>query len=94
MDKGNIDTPDAADLDAAARRHSAAEGWALPDGGYPVRPAELHGAEDLRRAIHAVGRGRRDPHDTIRRHIMDRARALGLSSEIPDDWNPDGSLSG
>ncbi|MEU6573716.1 hypothetical protein [Streptomyces sp. NPDC046805] len=94
MDKGNIDTPDAGDLDAAARRYCASEGWALPDGSYPIRPADLHGREDLHRAIHAVGRGRRDPHDMIRRHIMERARALGLSEEIPEDWNPDGSLSG
>ncbi|MFI9394658.1 hypothetical protein ACIG53_27695 [Streptomyces bauhiniae] len=93
MDKGNIDTPDAADLDAAARRYCASQGWSLPDGGYPVRPADLHGAEDLHRAIHAVGRGRRDPHDEIRRHIEERARALGLTGEIPSDWNADGSLS-
>ncbi|MDQ0993333.1 hypothetical protein [Streptomyces sp. V3I7] len=93
MDKGNFDTPDAGDLDTAARRYCAAQGWALPDGSYPIRSAELHGREDLRRAIHAVGRGRRDPHDTIRRHIMARARELGLSEEIPSDWNPDGSLS-
>ncbi|MFG3045255.1 hypothetical protein [Streptomyces sp. NPDC048202] len=93
MDEGNIDTPDAADLDAAARRYCAAEGWSLPDGSYPVRPADRHGAEDLHRAIHAVGRGRRDPHDEIRRHIEERARALGLTAEIPSDWNADGSLS-
>ncbi|MFD8676835.1 hypothetical protein ACFV1A_27615 [Streptomyces seoulensis] len=92
MDKGNIDTPDAADLDAAARRYCASEGWALPDGSYPVRPADRHGAEDLRRAIHAVGRGRRDPHDEIRRHVEERAGALGLTAEIPSDWNADGSL--
>ncbi|BDH03699.1 hypothetical protein [Streptomyces seoulensis] len=93
MDKGNIDTPDAGDLDAAARRYCAEEGWSLPDGGSPVRPAGLHGVEDLRRAVHAVGRGRRDPHDEIRRHIEERARALGLTAEIPSDWNADGSLS-
>ncbi|MEV8044891.1 hypothetical protein AB0P02_13760 [Streptomyces griseoluteus] len=77
MDKGSIDVPDAADLDAAARRYRASQGWPLPDGGHPARPACLHGAEDLRRAIHAVGRGRRDPHDAIRRHVEERARALG-----------------
>ncbi|MET7613137.1 hypothetical protein ABZX97_18785 [Streptomyces seoulensis] len=92
MDKGNIDTPDAADLDAAPRRYCASEGWSLPDGSYPVRPADRHGAEDLRRAIHAVGRGRRDPHDEIRRHVEERAGALGLTAEIPSDWNADGSL--
>ncbi|MFJ5017131.1 hypothetical protein [Streptomyces griseoluteus] len=77
MDKGSIDVPDAADLDAAARRYRASQGWSLPDCGHPARPVDLHGAEDLRRAIHAVGRGRSDPHDAIRRHVEERARALG-----------------
>ncbi|GHF24810.1 hypothetical protein E5082_26400 [Streptomyces griseoluteus] len=77
MDKGDIDVPDAADLDAAARRYGASKGWSLPDGGCPVRPPDPHGAEDLRRAIHAVGRGRRDPQDAIRRHVEERRGRWG-----------------
>ncbi|MFC7218592.1 hypothetical protein ACFQLX_10495 [Streptomyces polyrhachis] len=92
-DKGNIDVSDAAFLDTAARRYAASQGWAMENDSYPIRPADMHGAEDLHRAIHAVGRGS-EPHDEIRRHIMDRAKALGLSAEIPSDWNTDGSLSG
>lgn len=56
------------------------------DPSYPIADAE-----DLGKAIRAVGRGGSD-HDAIRRHIIKRAKALGLSSEIPDDWSADGSI--
>jgi len=75
--------------DAASRRELAASGEALADGSYPVADAE-----DLHHAIRAVGRGRHDSHDAIRRHIIARAEALGMSSAIPDDWNADGTLEG
>jgi HK97 family phage prohead protease len=58
------------------------------DPSYPVKDAE-----DLDNAIRAVGRGGAD-HDAIRRHIIARAKALGLSSKIPDSWGADGSLKG
>ena len=58
----------------------------MKDGSYPIADAE-----DLSNAIHAVGRGGAD-HDSIRKHIMARAKALGLSSKIPDNWNGDGSM--
>lgn len=70
----------------ADRDKMASSGEAMPDGSYPIADAE-----DLRNAIHAVGRGGAD-HDAIRKHVMKRAAALGMSSEIPDNWNPDGSL--
>src|SRR5208282_354399 len=73
--------------DAASRREMAASGEAMADGSYPVADAE-----DLRHAIRAVGRGRHDSHDSIRRHIIARAKALGMSGAIPDDWNADGTL--
>lgn len=56
------------------------------DASYPIKSKS-----DLRKAIRAVGRGGAD-HDKIRKHIMDRAAALGLTSMIPDNWNKDGSL--
>jgi len=70
----------------ADRKRMASSGEAMPDGSYPVADSE-----DLDNAIHAVGRGGAD-HDAIRRHIISRAKALGLSSRIPDDWNADGSI--
>jgi ATP-dependent protease ClpP protease subunit len=68
------------------RKRMATDGHAMPDGSYPIADAE-----DLDNAIRAVGRGGSD-HDAIRRHIIARAQALGLSSRIPDNWAGDGSL--
>jgi phage head maturation protease len=60
---------------------------AMADESYPIADQD-----DLEKAIKAVGRGNAD-HDTIRKHIMARAKALKLSSLVPDNWNADGSLS-
>ena len=70
----------------ADRDQMAKSGQAMPDGSYPIADEE-----DLDNAIHAVGRGGAD-HDAIRAHIIKRAKALGLSSKIPDNWGADGSL--
>ncbi|WP_254068777.1 hypothetical protein [Streptomyces sp. TM32] len=75
-----------ADTSAAGRREAAAEGAALPDGSYPIKTKA-----DLRKAIRAVGRGGAD-HDKIRKHVMKRAKALGLEAMVPKNWNADGSL--
>lgn len=56
------------------------------DPSYPVKDRT-----DLQKAIKAVGRGGAD-HDAIRRHVMKRAKALGLTSMIPDSWGVDGSM--
>jgi len=56
------------------------------DESYPVNDAD-----QLEDAVRAVGRGGAG-HNAIRRHVMARAKALGLSSQIPDTWNADGSL--
>ena len=71
----------------ADRDEMAKSGEAMPDGSYPIRDEE-----DLHNAIHAVGRGGAD-HDAIRAHIIKRAKALGHSDAIPENWNSDGSLS-
>lgn len=92
-DQGNITTPNAADLNAAARAYATAQGWTMPDGSYPIRPANMHGADDLAAAIRAVGRGSAS-HNAIRAHIIKRARAIGLGDKIPSDWGADGSISG
>lgn len=75
-----------AKYDAADLRRMAASGAAMKDESYPIADRA-----DLERAIHAVGRGG-SSHDAIRRHIITRARSLGASSLIPDNWNADGSL--
>jgi Escherichia/Staphylococcus phage prohead protease len=88
-DQGNITTPDSGDLNTAARKYAASRGWAMADGSYPIRPADMHGRADLQKAIRAVGRGG-GSHDAIRRHIIKRARALGLADMIPDNWSSGG----
>lgn len=90
--ESNIDTPDAGDLNTAARREAAQRGWAMDDGSYPIRDEAHHGLDDLDKAIHAVGRGNA-PHDRIRRHIIKRAMSLGASDRIPANWKPSGKLA-
>ncbi len=70
------------------RDRMAESGAAMADGSYPIADAD-----DMHKAIHAVGRGRHASHDAIRRHIIARAEALRLSSFLPADWASDGSLS-
>ena len=80
---------------AAQRKIFAKMKLAMPDGSYYIRNGAI-GAVDLDNAIKAVGRTTSASGDAaaaaVRRHIMTRAKALGLSSKIPDTWNPDGTL--
>lgn len=92
VDQGNVATASAADLNAAARRYCAAQGWAMPDGSYPIRPANMHGAEDAASAVRAVGRGA-GSHDAIRKHIITRLKAIGEADQIPGTWGTDGSMA-
>jgi hypothetical protein len=75
-----------AKYDAADRKRMAGSGAAMEDGSYPIADKE-----DVTSAVRAVGRGGAD-HDAIRRHVIKRAKAVGASSEIPDNWAADGSL--
>lgn len=77
-----------ADLSAEDRRRAAANGAAMPGGRFPIR-----NRGDLQNAIRAVGRASGD-HDLVRRFIIRRANALGLSSLIPGNWDSDGSITG
>jgi len=87
----NLDVPNGGDLNAAARRECVRRGWAMSDGSYPIRDKAHHGLSDLSNAIRAVGRGS-GSHNAIRKHIMSRARALGASDQIPDNWTAGGDL--
>lgn len=75
-----------AKYDADDLKQMAANGQAMADESYPIADHA-----DLDRAVHAVGRGG-DEHNAIRRHIARRAKALGATGEIPDNWASDGSL--
>jgi hypothetical protein len=75
------------DFDAAERRSAAASGAALPDGSFPI-----HNDSDLRNAIHDVGRAK-DPAEA-KRHIESRAKTLGLTNLLPDDWKSEKAATG
>ena len=64
---------------AEQRRRMAEEGQAMPDGSYPIA-----NRTDLMNAIRSWGRGGADPQ--VKAHIKRRAKALGLSDMIPENW--------
>lgn len=82
--------------DAATLRKLQKQGKAMPpasSGGSPRFP--IRNADDLDNAIRAVGRVKPATDAArakVRRYIISRAKALGLSSKIPDTWNSDGDL--
>jgi hypothetical protein len=77
----------------AGRKRLGAQGKAIPSksGGAPRFP--IPNVAYLDKAIKAVGRAKGD-HAVVRRYIMRRARELGATSHIPDNWNSDGSIGG
>ncbi len=69
------------DFPAEKRDALAKEGKAMKDGSFPIE-----NAADLRRAVQAYGRTTKDKQAAVRRHIVKRARALGKTDAIPDNW--------
>ena len=61
------------------REAAAKTGAAMPGGGFPIKSVE-----DLKNAIQAIGRAK-DRTATIA-HIKSRAKSLGRSDLIPDNW--------
>jgi hypothetical protein len=70
-----------ASISMRARKRLAKEGKALPDGSYPIR-----NASDLRNAIQSYGRSKPGDRAKVRRHVVKRARALGKTEMIPENW--------
>lgn len=64
-----------------SREQAAEKGQALPDGSYPIR-----NVSDLKNAIKAYGRAKESDRAKVRKHIMKRARALGKTDLIPEEW--------
>lgn len=71
------------------RERYAKEGIALSDGSYPIPDKDA-----LRRAVMAFGRSNPEDRSKVRRHIIKRARALGATDMIPDDWKATTSSAG
>jgi hypothetical protein len=67
------------DRTATQREEAAADGAAMNDGSFPIKTVA-----DLRNAIKAVGRAKNPA--TARRHITQRAKALGREDLLPDTW--------
>lgn len=63
----------------------------------PVAPGpfRIHNREDLKKAIAVVektpggGKGR----ELVRRYIIQRAKDLGLTADLPANWNTSGTVS-
>jgi 8-oxo-dGTP pyrophosphatase MutT (NUDIX family) len=66
-------------FDAKQRKKAAKDGDAESDGSYPIE-----NKTDLENAVRAYGRSKNK--SKTKRHIMARARALGLSNLLPADW--------
>jgi len=67
------------DYDTATRDEFAAKGWAMKDGSFPIKDEK-----DLMNAIHRAHQAS-DP-TAARNHIKKRAKDLGLTDKIPEDW--------
>jgi hypothetical protein len=67
------------DFSAEEREKLASEGKALPDGSYPIA-----NESDLHNAIQAFGRAK--DKSAVKAHIIKRAKALGLTSALPEGW--------
>lgn len=67
------------DFSTDTRKKLAGSGAAMPDGSYPIPDKDA-----LRRAIQSIGRAKNQA--ATRRHIIKRARALGATDMLPDDW--------
>lgn len=66
----------------AERERMSRTGVAMPDGSFPIR-----NRNDLANAIQSVGRA--SNYADAKRHIMRRAKELGLDNMLPEEWtNP------
>ena len=79
--------------DTSIRKNLAKQGKAMPGGDsggrFPIR-----NEADARKAIQAVGRakGGEAGRAAVRRFILKRLIALGLTNLKPSSWQSDGSL--
>lgn len=69
----------ARNFSAKKRKQLAKKGHALSDGSFPIV-----NKADLKNAVQAYGRASNKAK--AKRHIIKRARALGATNLLPDDW--------
>ena len=68
------------------RKKLASKGHALPDGSFPIVTTS-----DLKNAVQAYGRASNKA--AAKRHIIKRAKALGATNQLPDDWKSSDSAA-
>ncbi len=74
-----VTTMEFEEISQKEREELAKKGEALPDGSFPIR-----NKTDLENAVHAFGRAK--DKEAAKRHIIKRARALGATDMLPEDW--------
>ena len=70
------------EFNADERKSAAKAGAALPDGSFPIKTVG-----DLKNAVKAYGRAK--DKAAAKAHIIKRAKALGATAELPEDWTKD-----
>ena len=68
------------------RKALAKRGQAMPDGSFPIKTQQ-----DLKNAIRLHGHAK--DKEAAKAHIVKRAKALGLTDALPDDWKPSAKQS-
>jgi hypothetical protein len=71
-----------AEFSASERQALAKRGEAMPDGSFPIR-----NAGDLANAVRLAGQASNPA--AAKRWIVRRAKALGLVSSLPKEWQRD-----
>ena len=74
------------EFNAKQRRAMAGKGQAMPDGSYPIA-----NENDLKNAIQSFGRAKNP--SAVKRHIITRARALGMTAMLPEEWKTKKNIS-
>ncbi|MGB8182776.1 MAG: hypothetical protein WCF13_10435, partial [Stellaceae bacterium] len=75
-----IATMEKKDYSADERKAAAKKGEAMPDGSFPIKTKK-----DLENAIQAYGQAK--DKAAAKQHIIERAKALKLTDELPADWD-------
>lgn len=67
------------EFSAERRDELAKSGKAMPGGGFPIESVQ-----DLKNAVRAIGRAKNP--SAAKAHIIKRAKSLGATNELPEDW--------
>lgn len=78
-DDAPVDVLEKRDFTAGERDKAADKGQAMPGGSFPIKTKQ-----DLKNAIAAFGRAK--DKAAAKKHIIQRARALGAVDMLPDGW--------